>query len=66
MPRGVKTNFTTNMDIKLLKDFRDYCSRNKLYQNEVIEKLIMGLLAEEANVKAEKEGAEHDTINTGR
>lgn len=64
MPRGLKTNFTTSLDVDLLKAFRGYCTKNMLYQNEVLEKLIRDLLAKE--VKADKEGAGHDDINTGR
>jgi len=63
--RVFKTNFTTNMDTNLLERFRDYCSVNNLYQNEVIEKLVQGLLAKEA-VGANKEGADNDDINSSR
>lgn len=64
MPRGLKTNFTTSLDVKLLEAFRVYCTKNRLYQNEVLEMLIQDLLAKE--VKVVKEGAGHDNINTSR
>lgn len=38
--------FTTSMKSDLLHEFRIYCVRNKMYQNDVIEKLMRDLLEE--------------------
>ena len=59
MPRADKSAFTTSIPIDLLNRFRDYCRKSKLYQNEIVEKLLEDFLKEAAN----KEGVRHGTDN---
>lgn len=42
-----KVAYTTSINADILQRFRVYCAVNNLYQNEVLEKLIVELLKKE-------------------